>query len=154
MVFTGFFNFLEIWGVSFISRDKVQYTLGPAQNEQSDAHKCARSSQVHVVTEFFNIVVSEKAPAGNKLFARSTRVFVVTELVVSGTQCNTITQGLDYIHDKEMTTYLLASTVDNTKSSDTVHHALGLDADALLVFPGVVVLARWDVDVGASAREF
>ena len=79
---------------------------------------------------------------------------VVTELVVSVTQCNTITQGLDYIHDKETRTYLLASTVDNTKSSDTVHHALGLDADALLVFPGVVVLARWDVDVGASAREF
>ena len=36
MVFTGFFNFLEIWGVSFISRDKVQYTLGHAYNEWFD----------------------------------------------------------------------------------------------------------------------
>ena len=37
MVFTGFFNFLEIWGVSFISRNKVQYTLGPAYNEWFDS---------------------------------------------------------------------------------------------------------------------
>ena len=36
-------------------------TLGPTCNEQFDAQKCTRSSQVLAVTERFNIVVNERA---------------------------------------------------------------------------------------------
>ena len=60
-------------------------TLGPACNEQIDAKKTARCRGVLIVTELLNIAVNYFD--GKKSTLRS-RVLVVTELVVSGTQCN------------------------------------------------------------------
>ena len=50
--------------------------LGPAYNEQFDAQKCILSSRVLVPSEHFNI---NSSMIGHWL--------VLTELVVSGTQC-------------------------------------------------------------------
>ena len=40
------------------------FTLGPAYNEQFEAQKCAHCSWVLIITEPFNIVVSEMVQAG------------------------------------------------------------------------------------------
>ena len=45
------------------------------------------STLMLVVTELFNIAVNEMVSAHAKLFALCIRVLVITELIVSGTQC-------------------------------------------------------------------
>ena len=59
-------------------------TLGPAYNEQNDAKETARYKWVLVVTELFNMAVSD---FDAKQSACYSRMFFVTELVLSGTQC-------------------------------------------------------------------
>ena len=63
----------------------TQITLGPAYNEEKHAKETARCRWVFVVTELLNIAANDYAA---KKSARYSRVLVVTELVISGTQCN------------------------------------------------------------------
>ena len=59
-------------------------TLGPGYNEKKNAKETARCKWVPVVTELIN-------SAGNGFYAKKnscfSRVHVITELAVSGTQC-------------------------------------------------------------------
>ena len=61
------------------------FSLGPAYNEKKDAKETARYKWVLAVTELFNIAVND---FDAKKSAHCSQVLVVTELVVSGTQCN------------------------------------------------------------------
>ena len=63
---------------------KINFTLGPAYNEEKDAKETARYKWVHVVTKLFNMAVND---FDAKESARYSRVLAVTELVLSGTQC-------------------------------------------------------------------
>ena len=74
-------HMLPLRNISGFQSSKRSSTLAPAYNEQIDAKKtaCCR-----VVTELFNIAVNY---IDAKKSTRHRRVLVVTELVVSGTQC-------------------------------------------------------------------
>ena len=61
-------------------------TQDPAYKEQFDAQNCACRSPMLGATELFNIVVNEILYwLYSKLFAHSSRVFIVIELIVHGT---------------------------------------------------------------------
>ena len=58
--------------------------MDSAYNEQKDVKESVRSKQVFLVTELFNTAVNE---FDAKKSAHFSRVLVITELVVSGSQC-------------------------------------------------------------------
>ena len=70
----------------------MQSTLVPAYSEWKDAKETVHYKWVLVVTNFLNIAVNY---FDAKKSVRCSRVLILTEFVVSGTQCNRRFSGDD-----------------------------------------------------------